>query len=59
MMRRLHLTLAVLRCELVRACAADDRPLDRATLTAAIRQTDLLVVHLADRARLARLLAAP
>jgi hypothetical protein len=57
MMRRLHLTLAVLRCELVRACAADDRPLDRATLTAAIRRTDLLVVHHADRARLARLLA--
>jgi hypothetical protein len=57
LVRRLSLVLAVLRAELVRVCASNGCGIDRATLTQAIRQTDLLVVHLADRAELARLLS--
>lgn len=48
------LTLAhtVLRVECVRVCAADQRPLDRERLIAAVRQADLLLVHHADSAAL-------
>lgn len=44
--------LAVLRIEAARACAAVSRPLDAALLTEAIRQSDLLLVHKADRQNL-------
>jgi hypothetical protein len=55
--RRLHLALAVLRAEAVRRCAGHDRVLTRARLKEAFRQTDLLLVHLADRSALAGRLA--
>ena len=45
--------LAVVRIEAVRACAAAERPLDAALLRHAIRQTELLLVHKADRQDLA------
>ena len=44
---------AVLRFEAVRACVDAGRVLDRTLLTQAIRQSDLLLVHYADRTRLA------
>lgn len=45
----LYATLAVLRVECARACFAAERTLDRALLTDAVRASDLLLVHLADR----------
>lgn len=45
----LFVTASVLRVECVRACAAAQRPLDPALLLDAVRQTDLLLVHLVDR----------
>ncbi|MEQ1728240.1 MAG: hypothetical protein ABL982_07645 [Vicinamibacterales bacterium] len=45
----LYVTLIVLRMECVRACAAAGRTLDRALLAEAVRASDLLLVHLADR----------
>lgn len=45
----LYVTLAVLRVECARACIAAGRTLDRALLTEAVRASDLLLVHLADR----------
>jgi len=45
----LYMTLAVLRVECARACLAASQPLDRALLTEAVRASDLLLVHLADR----------
>lgn len=45
----LFLTAAVLRLECVRACHAAQRPLDTHLLLDAVRQTDLLLVHLVDR----------
>lgn len=53
----LEVALAVLRVESVRQCQRAQRPLDRALLTEAIRQSDLLLVHYADPARLAALVA--
>jgi hypothetical protein len=50
---RLRLVLAVLRAESIRRCVHEDGELDARLLTHAIRQTDLLIVHLVDRARLA------
>ena len=50
---RLRLVLAVLRAECIRSCVHEDGELDARLLTHAIRQTDLLIVHLIDRARLA------
>jgi hypothetical protein len=54
--RRLHLALAVLRAEAVRTCAGRDSLLTRARLKHAFRQTDLLLVHLADRSAIAKTL---
>jgi len=51
--RRLWLALAVLRLETARAARAADGELKDGTLMQAIRQTDLLLVHLVDRQRLA------
>lgn len=48
----------VLRVEAARACAAAGRALDAQTFTHAVRATDLLLVHLADPAALARGLGA-
>jgi len=45
----LYTTLTVLRVECARACFAAERTLDRALLTEAVRASDLLLVHLADR----------
>jgi len=45
--------LAVVRVEAARQCAANDRTLDGALLKEAIRQADLLLVHLASREALA------
>lgn len=42
----------VLRVECERACRAGDRPLDRALMIEAIRQSDLLLMHLIDRKRM-------
>jgi len=53
MMQHLCTALAVLRIEAIRVCSADGEPLTRARLKHAIRQTDLLLMHLADRERLA------
>ena len=49
----LALALTVLRVECARACADDQRPLDRERLVTAVRQADLLLVHYADSAALA------
>ncbi len=46
--RVVDLARIVLQVEAVRACVARDAPLDRLRLTAAIRQSDLLLVHLGD-----------
>jgi hypothetical protein len=43
--RSLYVALSILRVECSRACAAAGRPLDRDLLIAAVRQTDLLLVH--------------
>ena len=46
------LTAAILRVECVRACAAAGRALNRDAVREAVRATDRLLVHLADRDRL-------
>lgn len=51
--RLVDLARTVLQVEAVRACLADARPLDRLSLTRAIRQSDLLLVHLANPEQLA------
>jgi hypothetical protein len=56
--RRLRLALAVLRAEAVRVCDAPGGVLTEQALAEAIRQSDLLLVHLADRQRLATRLIA-
>lgn len=48
-----RIAAAVLRIECARQCAFFRRPLDRELMTEAIRQSDLLLVHYADPARLA------
>jgi Fe-S-cluster containining protein len=50
--RTARMAAAVLRIECARQCALFSRPLDRELMTEAIRQTDLLLVHLADQSRL-------
>lgn len=50
--RMVDLSRTVLQVEACRACLRHDRPLDRATLTEAIRQSDLLLLHYADPFRL-------
>jgi len=45
----LFMTAAVLRVECVRACQTRQSTLDRSTLLDAVRASDLLLVHLADR----------
>lgn len=47
--RATRVAAAVLRVECARQCAVFGRPLDRELLIEAIRQTDLLLVHLADQ----------
>jgi hypothetical protein len=54
----LRLVSAVLRIECGRACAASKRSLDAVLLKDAIRQSDLLLVHYADSARLAAVVTA-
>lgn len=56
--RGLRLALAVVRAEAVRVCQADGGDLSDAALTRAIRQADLLLMHLVDRTALARGIAA-
>ena len=56
--RRLRLALAVLRAEAVRASLLTGAAVAESALHDAIRQTDLLLLHLVDRPRLARLLTA-
>jgi Fe-S-cluster containining protein len=53
----LRLALGVLRSEATRACVERDRPLDAALLKEALRRADLLLLHLADPAALARRLS--
>ena len=53
----LRVALAVLRAEAARACADAGRVLDSDLLKEAFRQTDLLLVHLADPEALARQLS--
>ena len=53
----LALARTVLRVECVRTCAAEERPLDRERLIAAVRQADLLLVHYADSALIADAIA--
>jgi len=50
--RMVGLARTVLQVEAVRHCRASRHGLDRATLTASIRQSDLLLLHHADPARL-------
>jgi hypothetical protein len=57
MVRRLALVLAVLTVETARACGNAGVPLTVELLTSGVRQTDLLLVHLADRAEVARRLS--
>jgi Fe-S-cluster containining protein len=52
--RSLHAALAVLRVEAARQTQANGRMLDRPLLREAFRQTDLLLIHLADQDALAR-----
>jgi hypothetical protein len=49
MIRELRTVLAVLRYEVLRACEQSQGTLTDATLKEAIRQSDLLLVHLAER----------
>jgi hypothetical protein len=56
--RSLEASLSILRIECGRACAAAGRPLNRALLTQAFRQTDLLLVHEMDSRPFARRLSA-
>jgi hypothetical protein len=53
--RSLRATLAVLEVETARACINSGRSLGRAVLLDAIRRSDLLLVHYADRQSLADL----
>lgn len=55
--RGVRLALAVLRAEAARGCLDTGRPLDADGLRAAVRRADLLLVHLADPAALARRLS--
>ena len=52
-LRVTRIAAAVLRIECTRQCAMHQRPLDRALLKEAIRQSDLLLVHYADPDHLA------
>jgi len=56
--RGLRLVLAVVRAETVRAGQAKGDDVNDAALTRAIRQADLLLMHLVDRTELARGIAA-
>ena len=53
----LRLALELLRAEAARACGEAGRVLDRPLLVEAVRRSDLLLVHLADPAALARRLS--
>jgi hypothetical protein len=53
----LRLALAVLQAEAARGCAEGERVLDEELLKEAVRRADLLLVHLADPAGLARRLS--
>jgi hypothetical protein len=53
----LRVALAVLRAEAARGCAEAGRALDAGLLKEAVRRADLLLVHLADPAALARRLS--
>ena len=53
-LRRLQVALAVLRFEVLRLTATERKPFVPDLLKEAIRQTDLLLVHLVDRDELAR-----
>jgi Fe-S-cluster containining protein len=53
-LRSVETARAVLEVEAVRACARAGRRLDAPLLTEAIRQSDLLLMHYADRERLDR-----
>jgi hypothetical protein len=53
----LRLALAVLTAELHRGSAGAERGVDQAVLLEALRRADLLLVHLADPAALARRLS--
>ncbi|MGQ0733754.1 MAG: hypothetical protein ACT4QD_08875 [Acidobacteriota bacterium] len=50
----LHVVLAVLRAEAIRGCTREGGALTRARLIDAVRQTDLLLVHLADQSVMSR-----
>lgn len=50
--RGVAIARSVLQVEAARLCARAARPLDRPLLESAIRQSDLLLVHYADPARL-------
>jgi hypothetical protein len=52
--RSLEAALSVVKVEELRLAVRDDRVLDAEHLRAAFRRADLLLVHLADRAALAR-----
>jgi hypothetical protein len=54
----IHLALAVLRQEAVRVCRDENALIDSQHLKQSIQRTDLLLVHLADRRRLARAVSA-
>ena len=56
LVRWLQLAHDVLRVEAGRACGAARRPLDRNLLLAAVRQSDLLLLHYADSLAVARAL---
>ncbi len=53
----LRVALGVLRAEAARGCAEAGRRLDRALLREAVRRADLLLIHLADPAALAKRLS--
>ena len=50
--RELRMALSVLRYEVMRVCVDENAGLSEASLKSAIRQTDLVLMHLADRDRL-------
>ena len=53
-LREAEIADAVLTIEAIRQCAGQSRRLDAALLKQAVRQSDLLLVHYADRERLSR-----
>jgi hypothetical protein len=53
-LREVEIASAVLRIEATRRCLEAARPLDAALLKAAIRQSDLLLMHYVDRPQLCR-----